>query len=246
MTRAVTKKLFAFGLLLPLLVSVALAQGAASSGSAAPSSPTEASQPAAAPAPAGAAAPAAPAAIDVKKGAAIAAGVCAACHGADGNATGPTFPKLASQHAEYIAKELANFKVIAPAKAAERPNPIMSPIAAAMSEADMKNVAAYYETQTLKPAQAKDKSSVALGQKIWRGGIADKGVPACAACHGPTGAGIPVQYPRLGGQWGEYLLTELQNFHSGARANNVPMVTISGRLSDDEMKAVADYAAGLR
>jgi cytochrome c553 len=246
MTRAVTKMLCASGLLLPLLVSAAFAQGAESSGSAAPSSPTQASAPAAAAQPEGAAAPAAAAAPDLKKGAAIAAGVCAACHGVDGNASGPTFPKLAAQHAEYIYKELTNFKVVPPAKAAERPNAIMSPIAAAMSDADMNNVAAYYQSQQLKPAEAKDKASVALGQKIWRGGIADKGVPACAACHGPTGAGIPVQYPRLGGQWGEYLLTQLQNFHSGTRANNVAMMTIAGRLSDDEMKAVADYAAGLR
>jgi cytochrome c553 len=240
MTRVVTKLLCTTGLL-PLLVSVALAQGAPSSGSPAPAAAPAAAAPAAAPAE-----PAAPAAPDLKKGGAIAAAVCAACHGADGNANGPTFPKLASQHADYLVKQLNNFKVVPPAQVAERPNAIMSPIAAAMSEADMKNVAAYYETQTLKPAQAKNKDTVALGQKIWRGGIADRGVPACAACHGPAGAGIPIQYPRLGGQWGEYLLTELQNFHNGTRANNVAMTTISGRLSDDEMKAVTDYAAGLR
>jgi cytochrome c553 len=248
MTRAVTNLFRASGLVLVLVASAALAQGADSSGSAGPSSPIEATPAAAAPAPAGAPAAEAtpPAAPDVKKGAAIAAAVCGACHGVDGNGLGPTFPKLASQHAEYLAKQLTNFKVVPPATSAERPNAIMSPIAASMSNQDMKNVAAYYESQTLKPAQAKNQATVALGQKIWRGGIAEKGVPACAACHGPTGAGIPIQYPRIGGQWQDYLDSQLENFKSGARHNNGPMMTISQRLSDEEMKAVTDYAAGLR
>jgi cytochrome c553 len=228
MTRAVTKLLLALGFGLSLTGFAALAQGAET------------------PAAAAAAAAPAPAAPDLKKGAAIAAAVCAACHAVDGNSNGPTFPKLAGQHPDYIVKQLMNFKVVAPATTAERPNAIMSPIAASLADADMKNVAAYYATQTLKPAQAKDKSTVALGKKIWRGGIAEKGVPACAACHGPSGAGIPVQYPRIGGQWQDYLYTELTNFKGGTRNNSVPMMTIAQRLSDDEMKAVTDYAAGLR
>jgi cytochrome c553 len=197
----------------------------------------------------GAAAPAeasAPAKPDVQKGGAIAAAVCAACHGVDGNASGPTFPKLAGQHPEYLVKQLTNFKVVPPATTAERPNAIMSPIAAALASADMVNVAAYYASQKLKPADAKSPQTIALGQKIWRGGITERGVPACAACHGPNGAGIPIQYPALGGQWQDYLATELDNFKSGARMNSVPMQTIASRLSDAEMKAVADYAAGLR
>jgi cytochrome c553 len=127
-----------------------------------------------------------------------------------------------------------------------RPNAIMSPIAAALSDADMRNVAAYYAGQKLKPADAKNPTTAALGMKIWRGGIMERGVPACASCHGPAGAGIPIQYPALGGQWQDYIAAELDDFKGGARQNSVPMVTISSRLSDNEMKAVADYAAGLR
>ena len=183
---------------------------------------------------------------DVGKGGAIAQAVCAACHGAEGNAVGPTFPKLAGQHPGYLAKELYNFKVEPGAAAPTRYNAIMNGYAAALSVTDIQNVTAYYASQVMKPATAKDKDSVELGQKIWRGGIAEKNVPACAACHGPTGAGIPVQYPRLGGQWGEYNEAQLLAFKGGIRKNNAVMSTIAMRLSDAEIKAVADYAAGLR
>jgi cytochrome c553 len=122
----------------------------------------------------------------------------------------------------------------------------MNGFAAALSDTDIRNVAAYYAGQVYKPANAKIKDSVALGQKIWRGGIAERGVPACAACHGPAGAGIPVQYPRLSGQWGEYNEAQLTAFKGGVRKNNAAMMTIASRLSEAEIKAVADYAAGLR
>lgn len=178
---------------------------------------------------------------DAAKGGAIAQAVCAACHGPDGNATGNTFPKVAGQHAEYLAKELHNFKV-----PTARPNAIMSPIAMALSDNDIRNVAAFYATQTYKPATAKNKDAVELGQRIWRGGIADRGVPACASCHGPNGAGIPIQYPRLGGQWGEYNEAQLTAFKGGVRKNNAAMTAIASRLSEAEIKAVSDYAAGLR
>ena len=189
--------------------------------------------------------PAAPKA-DTTKGGAIAQAVCAACHGADGNATGPTFPKLAGQHASYLHKELQNFKVQPGATQPTRYNPIMNGFAAALSDQDMANVSAYYAGQAAKPATAKSKDTVELGQKIWRGGIAEKNVPACASCHGPTGAGIPVQYPRLAGQWGEYNEAQLTAFKGGVRKNNAAMTTIASRLSEAEIKAVSDYAAGLR
>lgn len=187
-----------------------------------------------------------PVKVDAAKGGAIAQAVCAACHGPDGNATGNAYPKLAGQHAGYLAKELNNFKVQPGAKEPARPNPIMSPLATALSDTDIRNVSAFYAGQAYKPANAKNKDSVDLGQKIWRGGIAERGVPACAACHGPNGAGIPVQYPRLGGQWGEYNEAQLTAFKTGTRKNNAAMTAIASRLSEAEIKAVADYAAGLR
>ena len=193
-----------------------------------------------------AAKPGAAAKPDVTKGGAIAQAVCAACHGADGNAVGNAFPKLAGQHPGYLAKELHNFKVVDGATAPTRVNAVMNGFAAALSDTDIQNVAAYYATQVVKPATAKSKDTVELGQKIWRGGIAEKNVPACAACHSPNGAGIPVQYPRLAGQWGEYLEAQLLAFKGGVRKNNAAMTTIASRLSDAEIKAVADYAAGLR
>ena len=191
-------------------------------------------------------APNAGALVDATKGGAIAQAVCAACHGADGNAIGPTFPKLAGLNATYLSKELHNFKVESGAAEPTRYNTIMSPLATALSDQDIANVSAYYAGQVVKPATAKSKDTVALGQKIWRGGIAEKGVPACAACHGPTGAGIPVQYPRLAGQWGEYNEAQLTAFKGGVRKNSAPMAVIASRLSEAEIKAVADYAAGLR
>jgi len=177
---------------------------------------------------------------DLAKGAAIASQVCAACHAADGNATGNAYPKLAGQHAEYLVKQLSDFK------SGERANPIMAPYAAALSTQDMENVAAYFSGQKQNPSAAKNKDTMALGRKIFRGGIAEKHVPACASCHGPTGAGIPVQYPRISGQWEEYTEAQLVAFRSGARKNSVPMAAIASRLSDAEIKAVADYIAGLR
>jgi cytochrome c553 len=172
--------------------------------------------------------------------------VCAACHGADGNGTAVANPKLSGQHADYLYKQLSNFKVKAGAKEAERANAIMAGFAAQLSDADMRNVSAYYESQKLKPSSAKDKELSDLGQKIYRGGIAEKNVPACAGCHGAAGAGIPAQYARLGGQWSEYTESQLIGFRSGARKNNAQMMTISARLSDREIKAVSDYIAGLR
>jgi len=190
---------------------------------------------------------AAPAKPDINRGQAIAAQVCASCHGADGNSAGDAYPKLAGQHPEYLVKQLKDFKTQPGAKQPARNNAIMAGMAAALSDQDMVNVAAYFSTQTPKPGYAHNKDTVPLGQKIYRGGIADKGVPACASCHGPTGQGIPSQYPRLSGQWAGYTVTQLTAFTQGpgARNNNEAMHAIASRLSDNEIKAVADYIAGL-
>lgn len=188
----------------------------------------------------------APAKPDTAKGQQIASEVCAACHGPDGNSTAPANPKLAGQHAEYLYKQLQNFKAKAGAATAERANPIMAGFAANLSDADMRNLAAFYASQKLKPSAAKNKDSVELGRRIYRGGIAAKEVPACAGCHSPNGAGIPAQYPRLAGQYGDYTEAQLVSFRQGARKNSAQMSSIAARMSDVEIKAVADYVAGLR
>ncbi len=165
---------------------------------------------------------------------------CVACHGAAGNSTIAINPKLAAQHEAYLIKQLADFK------GPLRNNPVMTTIAKAMSDDDMKNVAAYLNLQAQTPGAAKNKASVELGKKIYRGGIAEKNVPACAACHSPTGAGIPAQFARIGGQHQEYTAAQLTAFRAGARKNSAQMTTIAKRLSDDEIQAVADYVAGLK
>jgi cytochrome c553 len=185
---------------------------------------------------------------DAAKGQQIATQVCAACHGADGNSIAPVNPKLAAQIHEYLAKQLANFKPAAAGKPAERNNAIMVGFAAALSPEDMRNVAAYYAAQRLQPEKARNKDTIELGQKIFRAGIAEKGIAACAGCHGPRGEGVPGQFPALAGQYAEYLHAQLMAFQSGARANdpNKMMRTTAAKLSDAEMKAVTDYIAGLR
>ena len=172
---------------------------------------------------------------------------CAACHGADGNSVIPANPKLAGQSSDYLHKQLRDFKADG-AKAPGRPSPIMNGMAAPLSDQDMKDLAAYFASQKLKPEQARNKDVLVLGQKIYRAGIADKGVPACAGCHGARGEGIPAQYPRLSGQFTDYTVAQLQAFRSGARPNdlNKMMRTTAAKLSDAEIQAVAEYVAGLR
>jgi len=165
---------------------------------------------------------------------------CVSCHGAAGNSTIVQNPKLAGQHEAYIIKQLENFR------SPDRNNPIMTPIAKALTEEDMKNIAAFLTAQAPKPGAAKNKDTVEFGKKIYRGGIAEKSVPACAGCHSPDGAGIPAQFARLAGQHQEYTAAQLVNFRSGARKNSPQMVTIGKRLSDDEIQAVSDYVAGLK
>lgn len=184
---------------------------------------------------------------DPAKGQVIATQVCAACHSADGNSVAPANPKIAGQFPEYLHKQLVNFKAQG-GKKAERENPIMAGMVANLSPDDMKNLAAYFAGQKLKPSAAKDKTLAAAGQKLWRGGNAATGVAACAGCHGPDGSGIPAQYPRLAGQFSEYIEAQLKAFQTGQRANdlNGMMRGVAARMTEKEMKAVAEYAAGLR
>ena len=187
------------------------------------------------------AAEAAPAAFktDPAKGAQLTAS-CQACHTADGSRGSPANPILQGQHPEYIVKQLTEFK------SGKRKNAIMMGMAAALSDDDMKQVAAFYASKSAKPGFAKVKETVSLGEQIYRGGILTKAVPACAGCHSPNGAGIPAQYPRLSGQHADYAEAQLLAFRSGLRGNNVQMATIAAKMNDREMKAVADYVAGLR
>lgn len=177
---------------------------------------------------------------DLAKGGTISSQVCAACHTADGSRGSPANPILQGQHAEYLVKQLTEFK------AGKRKNAIMNGMAAPLSDEDIRNVAAFYASKTAKPGFAKNKDTVALGEKIYRGGIAERNVPACAGCHGPTGSGIPAQYPRIGGQHGDYIEAQMTAFRAGTRTNGPMMMTIAAKMNDKEIKAVSDYVAGLR
>ena len=189
--------------------------------------------------PATAAGAAAPAKADPIKGQEKAA-ACMACHTADGTRGLPANPILQAQHAEYIVKQLTEFK------SGKRANAIMAGMAAALTPEDMANIAAFYNSKAPVTGAARNKATVLLGEKIYRGGIAAKQVPACAGCHAPSGAGMPAQYPRLGGQHAEYTEAQLVAFRSGARGNSAQMMSIAARMSDKEIKAVSDYIAGLR
>jgi cytochrome c553 len=186
-----------------------------------------------------AAAPTAAAKPDLARGQQLATTVCAACHGATGVSAASANPHLAGQGADYIATQLAAFKSKA------RPSPIMEGMAAALSPEDMVAVGAYYQAQKPVEGFAKDKALAERGQKIWRSGIKSIGVPACAGCHGAAGSGIPAQYPRLAGQHAELSLGWLKAYASGARPNPV-MGPVAAKLSENDMKALSEYIAGLR
>ena len=177
---------------------------------------------------------------DVAKGEAISNGVCVACHTNDGSRGSPANPILQGQHPEYLAKQLSEFK------AGKRVNAIMKGFATTLSEEDMKNVAAYYAGKHAKPGFAKNKDLATLGEKIYRGGIADRNIPACSGCHSPSGAGMPAQYPRLAGQHGDYIQAQLTAYRGGVRNNNIQMTGVAAKLNDREIQAVSDYIAGLR
>jgi cytochrome c553 len=182
---------------------------------------------------------------DLKRGQEIATSICVACHGADGNSTISANPKLSGQDAAYLLKQLNDYAKPASDKGA-RVNSIMTGILGGISEADRLHVAAYYAGQPHKPGAARNRDTLEMGQRIYRAGIAERGVPACSGCHSPSGAGIPAQYPRLAGQHAEYTVAQLKAFHDGTRRNNAPMAQIASRLSSTEMNSVADYVAGLR
>jgi cytochrome c553 len=187
-----------------------------------------------------AAAPAASAKPDLAKGEAAYGAVCAACHAADGNSSTPVNPKLAQQHPEYLVKQLQEFK------SGKRANAVMSGMVAALSDDDMRNIGFWLASKQAKPGFAKDKDSVALGERIYRGGIPDRQIAACAGCHAPNGAGIPAQYPRLSGQHADYTAAQLVAFRDGVRKNSAQMTGVAAKMNDREIKAVSDYIAGLR
>jgi cytochrome c553 len=176
---------------------------------------------------------------DLERGKQVAATICAACHGPDGNSAIPANPIVAGQHADYLAAQLAAYK------SGSRANPIMAGMSAALTPEDMRNVAAWFSQQSPKPSAAKDKALAARGQQIWRGGVKQGNVPACAGCHGAAGAGIPSQYPRLAGQYAELTFGWLKAYAGGTRAHPV-MAGVAGRMSEGDMRAVAEYVAGLR
>ena len=184
-------------------------------------------------------------AIAVAAGDAVAgmkkAQTCAACHGMDGNSINPAWPSLAGQHAEYILKQLKDFQ------SNHRENAQMSPMAVNLGEQDMQDLAAYFSSQKIKPHTA-DPAMIEIGQKLYRAGNIDAGVPACMSCHGPAGRGNPAAaYPAVGGQHAAYLHAQLKAFQEGLRTNdpNEVMRIIVGRMTYDEIKAVAEYMQGL-
>jgi cytochrome c553 len=177
---------------------------------------------------------------DLAKGAALYGQVCVACHAADGNSTTPINPVLAQQHPEYLIKQLQEYK------SGKRENAIMKGFASALSDDDMRNIAFWLADQKAKTGFAQEKDLVRLGERIYRGGIADRQIAACAGCHSPNGAGIPSQYPRLAGQHAEYTAAQLNAFRSGERNNNAQMTGVAAKMNDREIKAVSDYIAGLR
>ncbi len=215
-------KLFATSLLAALLALPAMSSFAAGEPAAAPAAPVMAAKP------------------DLVKGEATFAAVCAACHGADGNSGTPTYPKLSQQHPEYLVKQLQEYK------AGKRKNAIMQGFAATLSDSDMKNVAYWATSKKAKPGFSKEKELVTLGERIYRGGITDRQIAACAGCHSPTGGGIPSQYPRLSGQHSEYTAAQLTAFRDGVRTNSLQMTQVAAKLNDKEIRAVSDYIAGLR
>ncbi len=190
----------------------------------------------------------APAKPDLARARDIVNQVCSACHGADGNSAIPANPSLAGMPADYITTQLSHFK------AGVRQNAIMQGFAATLSEADMVSLGAYFASQAPKPREAKDATLVRLGQKLWRAGDAATGVPACSACHGPTGAGVPKNYPRIAGQWSDYTVAQLKAFKAGERGMDKDGKDVMGRimhgvaqnLTEAQMRAVAEYAQGLR
>ena len=189
-----------------------------------------------------------PAKPDLAKAQEIVKGVCSACHGLDGNSITPVNPKLAGMPAEYITLQLTHFK------AGIRVNPVMRGMASTLSPEDMKSLGILFSGQKPKPLAAKDATLLKAGQALFRGGDAAAGIPACAACHGPDGSGVPKNYPRLAGQYADYTYAQLKAFKSGERGadkdgkdvNGRIMAAIAGKMTDAQMRAVTEYTSGLR
>jgi cytochrome c553 len=250
-TMPVAAKVCAFGLaalallLVPPLVPSLAAVAQAADEPAKSTNP--AASPAAAPAATPAAAPTQPK-PDLAKAKEIVSGVCAACHGPDGNSPVSANPNLAGQGADYITRQLVHFK------SGIRVNAIMQGMAATLTPADMTALGIYFSQQKPKLLEARDPALAKAGQSIYRGGIASSGVPACASCHSPNGVGIPKNFPRLAAQHADYTYAQLKAFKSGERGadkegkdtNGKIMWTIAQRISDNDMKALADFSAGLR
>ncbi len=175
----------------------------------------------------------------------VKSGMCAACHGADGNSVNPVWPKLAGQHEQYISRQLALFKNN------ERKGTVMGGMTAGLSKEDMENLGAYYATQKSNVGSA-DENLIELGKKIYQGGVSKLKIPACMSCHGMTGKGNPLAgYPVLAGQHAAYTEQRLKAFKSGevvandSDSNGKIMASVAQYLSDDEIKAVASYISGL-
>ncbi|HEX7081161.1 MAG TPA: c-type cytochrome [Gammaproteobacteria bacterium] len=169
---------------------------------------------------------------------------CAACHGVDGNSVAPEWPSLAGQHPTYIYRQLQAYRN------GERQDPAMVGFASMLSEQDMRDLAAYFSVQKLTPKGA-DPELVGLGEDIYRGGIPERGIPACTACHGPAGHGnYLAAFPRIGGQHSAYMLKTLHDYAEGARRSdadyNQMMRNVADQLLEDEMRAVVSYVQGLR
>jgi cytochrome c553 len=168
---------------------------------------------------------------------------CMACHGMDGNSANPEWPALAGQHSSYLTRQLRHFK------AGERQNTLMSPMAMILTDQDVEDLAAYFSSQKRLATGETEPSKLHLGQTIFRAGIPARGVPSCSGCHGPSGAGIAgAAFPRIGGQHAVYAAAQLRSYKSGTRATdpNSMMRTITSRLTDEEIDAVASYLQGMR
>ena len=184
-------------------------------------------------------------ASDVKKGAALAQGLCSACHASDGNSVIPSNPILAGQHYSYLKNQLNYFQVKEGEDRAKRENAVMLGIASGLSSDDIDNLSAYYSQQKIKPSYASDVELAKAGEVVYRAGDDTRGIPSCSSCHGPRGLGVPGQFPRISGQHATYTASTLKSYKNGSRANNSQMMAISSRLTEGQINALAEYLAGL-
>ena len=182
---------------------------------------------------------------DAKKGAALAQGLCAACHASDGNSVIPANPILAGQHYTYLKNQLNYFQVKQGEDKAKRENAVMLGIASGLSSDDIDNLAAYYSQQKIKPSYASNLELAKVGEVVYKAGDDSRGIPSCSSCHGPRGLGVPGQFPRVSGQHATYTASTLKSYKNGSRANNKQMMAISSRLTEAQINALAEYLAGL-